>query len=169
MRRWLLPLFLALILAGCGYGLAGSKRSPLLQNVEALAIPILSNQTQEPGIESTITSSVRNVFIDDGRVAVVDEADAQAVLRGIIREYYLEPIAFNRKDSVIRYRLHLVIQVNLMDTYEGKVLLKQLLRSDREYEVGGQVADTNTARLAALDLAAGDFARELSSLIIEGF
>ncbi len=169
MRRWLLFIFLALILSGCGYGLVGSKRSPLLQDIDALAIPILSNQTQEPGIESTITSSVRNAFIDDGRVAVVDEADAQAVLTGTIREYYLEPIAFNRSDSAIRYRLHLVIQVSLMDTEEGKILLKQLLRSDREYQVGGQVADTNVARLAALDLAAQDFARELSSLIMEGF
>ncbi|MFQ5895417.1 MAG: LPS assembly lipoprotein LptE [Nitrospinota bacterium] len=160
---------LLLILPGCGYGLVGTARSEALRGIHRISIPIFDNITREPGIETTISSAVRNQFIQDGRLQVVETEVADAILEGRVKSYSLEPISFNREDAVAQYRLRVRVEVVLRDRNRDRVVFQQDVESDRTYTVATSIALSDEARRNALDQAAAELAELLTSLVIEGF
>jgi len=76
-------LFIYFLLAGCGfYSLAGSIPS----HIKSIAIPLLDNQTAEYGITEDITDNLLEKFTEANILRVVDEDNADSILRGIIKK-----------------------------------------------------------------------------------
>jgi len=66
------------VLAGCGYSLHGN----LPEHVQTVAVPVFTNRTAEPAIESFLTQAVVEAFATNGRLRVVNAAQADAILEG---------------------------------------------------------------------------------------
>ena len=166
--RWVLALFL-LGAWGCGYALEGTRRPENLRDAKSIAIPIFRDETNEPGLGFLISRSVRQRFLNDGRLRVVESGGADVQLDAIVREYRLDPIGFSSTDQVQRYRVFIKSSIRLSDHRTGKVLLRQEIESDSEYDIDDTVSGSALNRDTTNQRAANFFAEELLSLILEGF
>ncbi|MFQ5692489.1 MAG: LPS assembly lipoprotein LptE [Nitrospinota bacterium] len=161
---------LALALSGCGYHLQGAGGSSLPPHIKKSHVPIIVNQTLEQGIEVQVTDAIRRVIIDDGRVSLATGiADADAVLEGEVLQYRLRAIAFTRGDRAQEFRLRMTLAVSLRDQENGKILFRQTIVSDREYEASTNLSSNEKAQTDAAQKASTAIARELQGLLIEGF
>lgn len=165
----LLVAALPLLLGGCGYTLEGTRRPASLGNARTIAIPIIANRTREPGLDVTLTTAVRERFLQDGRLRLSDAAEADLVLSAEVREYRLDPIGFSASDQVRRYRLLIRTRVLLRDTQRGRAILDQEIDSESEFDVAAAIGGSETARTSATSIVSTRFAEDLLSLVLEGF
>jgi hypothetical protein len=163
-------LTLVLLLAfGCGYALEGTRKPEKLKGAETVAIPIFVDETGEPGLGFLITQRVRQRFLEDGRLLVVEGGGADTILQGAVLEYRLDPIGFSATDQVQRYRALVKVAIQLRDESSGKVILKQIIQNDSEFEISASITESASSRTVANRQAAQKFSEELVSLILEGF
>lgn len=163
-----LIFFLAPLIAGCGYNLVG-KGSSVPKNVRTISIPTFTNVSQEPGIEVTFTQVVREEFIRDGRLKVVDSRKADWLLTGEIQGYALSPVSFDSSDNVTAYWIEMALTVKLKDRRNKKDIFEQSFNPHWDYAVTSAVSLSNVSRLQGIENAAKDFGKTLTSLAIEGF
>lgn len=84
MVKKLLPMILAALVNGCGYGFQGGG-SVLPPDVKSVAIPLVENSSTEAGLGTVMTEALRDQFDRFGVVTVLEESGgADAVLRARI-------------------------------------------------------------------------------------
>ena len=153
---------------GCGY----TQHAHLPNDIKTIAIPTFKNEippqdqfAYHPGLETELTSAVRDRFIFDGNLKVVEPSKADAVLEGAIISYQQEGLRFDRLESVEEYRLFLVVKFKLIDQRTKKVLIDEPNFSGRaEFFVSRSPSST---RRASANSATFDLARSLVDRIVE--
>jgi outer membrane lipopolysaccharide assembly protein LptE/RlpB len=161
---------LILAVSSCGYHLQGAGGSSLPPHIKKIYVPILTNKTLEQGLEVRVTDAIREMIINDGRVALSNGlSDADAILEGQVLQYRIRPIAFSRNDQAQAIRLRMSLSVILRDLESSKLLFRQTIVSDREYGVSSNLSGNEQAQTGASQQASKDMARELQGLMIEGF
>ena len=122
-KRLLLLLFCLVLLWGCGYQLAGKEtHSP--PGVSSVAIPTLVNQTLEPGIEIVFTQAFLREFIQDRRVKVVDRREADSILEGIIKSFYIFSVSYDKSGFALEYQTMVIMDIALKKR-NGEILWKE--------------------------------------------
>jgi outer membrane lipopolysaccharide assembly protein LptE/RlpB len=97
---------------GCGYHLAGKEtHSP--PGVRSVAIPTLKNQTLEPGIEIHFTQAFLRQFIHDRRVNVVDRKEADSILEGTIKSFYLLSSSYDKAGFATEFQTVVIMDIAL--------------------------------------------------------
>jgi hypothetical protein len=163
MRRYRQAfLLLLLITASCGY----SARALVPSHIKKIYIPTFDNDTTRYGIEQDITSGVTDAFVSDGRLSVVSEGEADAVLRGAIVKYEKGPLTFDRAQTVNEFKIEVVVSVQFEDLREGKVLWKEdAFRAWKSYTEIATVAGEDQALQAVVTTLAAD----IVSRTVEGW
>jgi outer membrane lipopolysaccharide assembly protein LptE/RlpB len=155
-----------LLLAGCGY----SVRGHLPDDVRTVAVPILTNRTLKPAVETEMTRALADAFATDGRLKVVSRDAADTLLEGEVTSYELISIAFDPEANVRLYRLVVTLNVRLRDVRRNTVLFNgQGLSEKADFRVSGVVAETISREEIALRAATLDIARAVVALAIERF
>jgi hypothetical protein len=160
-------LALALLAGGCGYSLGGN----LPPHIKTVAVPIFKNLTQQPAIESVITSAVVNAFVSGGRLKVVSATQADSLLEGEVTGYSVDSIAFDPAINAQVFRLRVTLNVQFRDLRENTMLWRQDgLQEYSDFRVAGQVSQTiSIEREGAAQLAARDIGRKVVSLALDRF
>lgn len=159
-------VLLALGLAGCGYSFRGN----LPDHIKTVAVPVFTNRTAEPAVESFLTSAVVEAYATNGRLRVVKTEDADAILDGEVVGYSVQSIAFDNQANVRQYRLLVTMNLKLRDVRRNAVLFEQQgLREKSDFQVLGAVSQTIGAEEGAVRSAARDIARSIVSLTIDRF
>jgi outer membrane lipopolysaccharide assembly protein LptE/RlpB len=159
-------VLLAVALAGCGY----SFRGDLPDHIKTVAVPVFTNKTSEPAVESLLTSAVVEAFASNGRLRVVKREDADAILDGEVVGYSVQSIAFDNLANVRLYRLQVTLNLKLRDVRRTSVLFEQQnLKEKADFQVLGAVSQTIGAEEGAVRSAARDIARSIVSLTISRF
>jgi hypothetical protein len=114
-RRVLALLALLVLGTGCGY----SWRGTLPPHVRTVGVPVFANRTQWPNIEAALTAAVANAFATDGRLKVVQPAEADAILEGEIVNYQVSVLAFDSNANAQQYRLFVTVDVRFRDVRRG--------------------------------------------------
>ena len=117
-----------LILAGCRYQL----EPQLPAAASKIAIPTFDNQTFQYGLAETLTNSVVEQFLLDGRLRVVGEKEADLILRGKITQYLKETLS-EVSMGLTEYRVKLEIYVTLISTKNGKALWEKKVEEATTY------------------------------------
>ncbi|MDP8222356.1 MAG: LptE family protein [Candidatus Lernaella stagnicola] len=167
-RFLLAALLLVIAAAGCGYHLArpGNNLPPTIRRV---AVPVLENQTMEPGLEALLTDQLRRRFAESGwvRISAVDDSDA--VLLGKVVKFKTSPIAFNESDFAVEYRAQMNVWVRLVDR-EGRVLWEDRnLVKVREYRNIENIFDSEANKQNAIAWLAREISTEVHDRIFDGF
>ncbi len=165
--KWVLSVLCFLFLSGCaGYHIAG-KGGSLPGGIQSISVPIFTNKTAKPEIESTISPPFSDELIKTGLVKVGSRGEG--TLKGTIKEYTLSSISFDPQDKVKKYRLTVVIDLVLVESSSGKVLWEGLgLRDSEEFLApGDRISETNEK--AALKKIATDLAKLFKERVLEGF
>ena len=168
-NKWL--FFLAiywLFFSGCGYRLVGTGNA-LLTHIKTIHIPVFENTSSQPEIHRQLTSFVLQSFISDGRLKIVKKDDADLIVEATLRYYNLRNVAFSSQDLVSDIIIELEIDLKVTDQVKNEIFIKKKLKQQWDYKSTPDLADTETARLEALDQAYIDFGNRLVSLIIDQF
>ena len=157
---------LAVGLTGCGYSFRGN----LPDHIKTVAVPVFTNKTSEPAVETFLTSAVVEAFASNGRLRVVRAEEADAILDGEVVGYSVQSIAFDNQANVRQYRLLVTMNLKLRDVGRNSVLFEQQrLREKADFQVLGAVSQTIGAEEGAVRSAAIEIARSIVSLTIDRF
>jgi len=154
--------------AGCGYHLA-RMGSTLPDGVHRIAIPIFKNLTYEAGIEDTLTDALITEFLRTKWVELSSVDDADAVVKGLVKDFVTSPIAFGSTEFALEYRVSLSCRIEILDK-EGKVIwLEEKISDSEEYEVTADIFQSETNKKQAVALLARDLMRQVHDQIFNGF
>ena len=101
-----------LVLCSCGYQIVG-KETHVPPGIGSIAIPTFVNRTYEPGIEIPITQAFLQEFIQDRRVKVVARSEADSILEGVVRDFSLYSVSYDKAGLVLEYRTNAVVDLTL--------------------------------------------------------
>jgi outer membrane lipopolysaccharide assembly protein LptE/RlpB len=162
-----LSLVAILALGGCGYSLRGT----LPAHLQTVGVPMFRNLTMEPAVEGLVTRAIVEAFSTNGRLRVVNPADADAILEGEIVGYQLTSIAFDQQAGQRILRLTLTLNVKFRDARNNTLLFQQAGFQERaDIQVQGAVSDTiSQQRDVAIRAAAVDIARTVVNMAVERF
>ena len=164
---------LLFLMTGCGYTLVGQGNLP--DHIKTIAIPVFENTTLEEGIEQSITNAAVQEFVRGGKVKLVSEDKADAVLTGKIISYKTEGVQYQNVDDkteITTYKLTVAVNVELKDLVNDTVLWKSDgLSEDQDYEGGPLIGATEEKdnESEALSVIAKDLAGKIRTLSTEGF
>tara|TARA_B100000029_G_scaffold457425_1_gene486119 strand:- start:450 stop:974 length:525 start_codon:yes stop_codon:yes gene_type:complete len=168
-NKW--PFVLAiycLFFSGCGYRLLGTGNA-LPSHIKTIHIPVFENTSSQPEIHRQLTSFVLQSFISDGRLKIVNKDEADLIVDATLSYYNLRNVAFSSQDLVSDIIIELEIDLKVTDQVKNEIFIKKKLKQQWDYKSTPDLADTETARLEALDQAYIDFGNRLVSLIIDQF
>ena len=126
-----LPVICLLLLVACGYQMVG-KETHVPPGLTSVAVPTFKNRTYEPGIEVPFTQAFLNEFILDRRVNVVDRGQADSLLEGIITDFKIFSVSFDRSGFVVEYQTNVTLDLTLKDR-AGKVLWEEKNFSETQW------------------------------------
>ena len=108
-----------------------------------MSLGVFTNETLEPGMEKDLQWAMEREFRRQGGFQVTETGEA--VLDVAIREFDIQPIAFDRRDRVFAYQIAMVLDLTLVDRSSGKVLWQATrLRETEEYSTTRQVIVTTS-------------------------
>ena len=124
----LLGIVLVSNLCGCfRYSFSGAGPG----HIKTIAIPLLDNRTAEYGIAERITDELILLFQIDNTLKIVDEEDADAVLRGRLLRVKDVPYTYEGEGeeaqnfSVGEYKLTLVVGLEYYDQAKDELIWVQ--------------------------------------------
>lgn len=112
---------LALLLGACSHY---STSGGLVGGIRSVAIPAAENGTPEVDIAQRLTDHLTEAFIEDGRLRVVDEGSADAVLLLRLDRLEDQPLIHTAAEVTEQYRFRLFGGALLERTSDGGELLE---------------------------------------------
>ena len=167
--RAVLCIPLVLALAACGYGpLQRGDLSSLPATVTTIAIGTMKNRTLRPMIHPALKDALVRRFAVDGRLQVVEEGVAAALLEGAIEGFGEEPIAFDAVDTARRLRIKVSFSFTVKDRVKDTVVLRDGAVGVAYTIAGSGIATTRAAEDEATLRAVADLAEQVVNRIVEG-
>ncbi|GIU74241.1 MAG: hypothetical protein KatS3mg004_1328 [Bryobacteraceae bacterium] len=161
----------ALALAGCGYHVGG--RADLLPStLRTIAIPAFGNASPRYRLTAQLPAAVTREFLTRTRYRVVaDPNEADAVLYGVVKNYYSFPTLFDQRTGrAAGVQIHVFLDVKLVERATGKVLFERQNYEFRDrYEIAVDQLQYFDESSTALERLSRDVARQLVSSILEAF
>jgi outer membrane lipopolysaccharide assembly protein LptE/RlpB len=126
------------------------KETHVPPGLNSVAIPTFKNQTFEPGIEVPLTQAFLREFIQDRRVNVVDRAEADSVLEGVIKYFRIYSVSYDKSGFVMEYQTDITLDLTLKKR-TGEVLWEEKGFSEtRWFRTSSNVLTNETNKAAAL-------------------
>jgi len=157
---------LLLLAAGCGYHPLGEGGAPA--EIQHLYLAPLNNGTFRPGLQGLVGAAILRRLRQDGRVQLVSQETADAVLAGDLTAYENIPLAVDSSDVGRRFRVRLSFAMQLKERGGEKLLLKEEVTGEAFYTTGSDVVGTRSAEEEAAQRAAQDLAARVVTRLIEG-
>jgi hypothetical protein len=124
MRRGvtrLATLAIAALVAGCGYGLAGTGTN-VPATARSVSIELFQNNSREKGLEVELQRAIEREFLRRGRLEVATGGGGDLVLTGSIRRFWSVPVAFSGTLDAVEFQSNLLVSVKLTEREGGRVL-----------------------------------------------
>src|SRR6266545_1754356 len=106
---------------GCGY----TVRSALPSHLKSIAIPVFVNNTVEFGLADDITSALVNGFLADAHLKIVQERDADSVLRGTVLAYKNQVFGYTAAERATEYEIVLTVHLVFRDVHKNRDIWKE--------------------------------------------
>lgn len=167
----LLTAFCLLLFLSCGYQVAG-QATRIPPDVKTIAVPAFKNQSMTFRIEQQLTAAVTRELLERTHYRIVpDPADADAILKGTVKDVHARAITFdNNTGLATSLQVTVSADVKLEDVHSHRLLFSN---SDYVYREEYQVSETPSALFEedkpALDRLSRDLARTLVTDILENF
>lgn len=163
-----LGFFLA---SSCGYTLVGLSNLP--EHIKTIAIPTFENETLQEGVEEVITQTVIEEYVRGGKLRLVSENEADAILQGTIRLYDADQaVIYNEQNQVSGYKLTVKVDVELKDLVNDEILWRtDGLNGDADFDGGPDynITEQEENEDEALREVAEELAQQIRALSTEGF
>jgi hypothetical protein len=143
---------LVVVGASCSYSPSPALFPPHLRTV---AVPVMRNGTTEPNLEQEVTEAIVNRFVQDNKLRVVSEAEADLVLTGTVVKYVNAVFGFNAREQAQEYQVAVTVSLTARDRVKNREMWRDdnLVRTTNYFvvETPGQTPqDQFTARRDAI-------------------
>lgn len=152
----------------CGYRLTGTGNQ-LPPHIKTIAIPVFENNTNQPELHRNLTDAVRQAFLNDGRIKIVQKKSSDLLVQGTLSYYDIRAVAFDSNDVATQYWVKIGVKIKALDRVKNRTYLKDSLKTRWDYTVNTNVVSSEDARLRALDKAYRDISLRLVSLFLDPF
>jgi len=159
---------LLLSTASCGYTMSGQSTG-LTPEIRTIALPVLTNESLEPNIESAITHGVIEEFLKDGRLKIAPENRADAVLSGTVKSYRREAVTFDSDFNVTSYRTYITINFKMREKVGKKADYNFIIFDQVDYTVTSSLAATEIVRTAGLEALGKLVGQKIIGTLLERF
>jgi hypothetical protein len=155
---------------GCGYQLKG-RHGNLPARISTIAIPVMENRTNQPGLENVATRIFIEEFNRRTELKVVSESRADVVLKGEIQDIYVSPLSYGSDDHSTERRVTLTMGFQLEDRAGGSAAQKVDGLSFQEgYEVvQNDPLATDANQQAALKKILTNLAEKINEMLYRDF
>ena len=152
MRRRFAAFALAGLVAGCSYSPSPALFPP---HLKTLAVPVLKNATTEPSLEQEVTEALVARFLQDNKLRIVPEDQADLVVSGAIVRYTNSVFGFNAREQAQEYQVAIGVQLTARDRVKNREMWRDdnLIRTTNYFVVaaaGQPASDQYTARKDAI-------------------
>ncbi len=114
----------------------------LPQRLKTVAIPMIVNSTPYYGINEDLTTELIERFIQNGRLTIADEKNADCLLKGEIARYLLVPLSYDENDLVEQKKLEVIVNLTFIDLADNIILWDETWReTDAGTEIGGIIEE----------------------------
>ncbi len=164
--RFVCTGFVALTLTGCaGYHLGPSNGQ--LAGAHSIQINPFANKTLEPRLNDYVMNSLRKTLQQDGTYQLNTHDEGDVIVTGVITSFVPVGLSVQPTDvlTVVDYEITMTVQITARDRASGKVLFDQPVKGRTTLRAG---ADLTSAERQALPLLAEDFAKNATSLLVNG-
>jgi len=165
-----LSAFLAVVLASGSGGCAGYRLGPT--NPEStggktIQVNFFENKTLEPRLAEAVNHALRKRLQQDGSYQLNTGRDGDILVNGAILKYERQGVSFQPRDilTVRDYQATLTVRLTATERASGKVILDREVTGRTTVRAG---SDLPSAERQALPLLADDFARNATTLLVEG-
>ncbi|MBN1353211.1 MAG: LptE family protein [Candidatus Omnitrophica bacterium] len=176
-RKLLFTAFILTALYGCGYttgALMPSGETSIYVDNFVNKIDVTREVSNEkayysyiPAIESDIRRRVIDRFILDGNYQIKNPDEAHFMLKGQLVEFRRDPLRYDANDNVIEYRITVVVNVELYNLKENKLIWKEAnFGGESTYRTTGQFAMSENK---AVDQSINDLARRIVERTVENW
>lgn len=171
----LLSFMLFLGFVGCGY----TTRSMIADKFRTIHVGQFVNKIDitrdvdsgskykvfRPTLDSDITRTVSNKFIFDGNLKTIASESADLQLKGELIEFRRDPLRYTSSDDVQEYRLSLVVNIELWDKKENKLLWQEnrFIGETTYFVTGPSAKSENVAIIDAIN----DLSRRIVDRVVE--
>ena len=167
--------FLVFNISGCGYttrSMISSKYktiyiTPFVNKIDWTNESAVANKYKiyRPLLETEITKSVIDKYIFDGNLKLREIKSADLTLKGELVEFRRDPLRYTDTNTVLEYRLNIVVNLELMDNRENKIVWQeQRFTGDTTYFTTGLQSISEDA---AVTIGIKDLARRIVARTVE--
>lgn len=157
-----------MLMSCAGYRL-GNIKSAEMKNVKTIYVPVVKNDSYEPGLPVMVTDAILRRMDNDGTFSSAREGQADATLEIRVTRLVRSPLRRSRVDVQVtdEYEITLEAEANLTNLKAGKqIFTKRKIAGKTRYFVQNNMQE---AERQALPSAADDLAVNLVKLMAEGW
>lgn len=127
IRRTAAALLLGILLAatGCGY----SAKSTLDPKYQTVHVSAFYDESPQYDLQAPLSNALIRKFINDNRLEVTDEQNADLLIEGKILNYSLRGLTYDQNDEVTQFLVVITASVRVTDTETNQVLWQEALMS----------------------------------------
>ena len=145
---------------GCMYGFTGALRSEL----KTVSIPMFENNTLKYGLETVFTEKAVDAFVEDGRLKVVAERNADSILLCTITGFSRAAFSYDESGNVKQEKVTITLNVLYKDAQSDEPIFEK----EGMPEWGTYFLESATEDSAIAE-AAKKFGRDIISEIVSAW
>lgn len=158
-----LAIIAALFIVSCA---SYAPNVSLPAGMTKLSVPLFINKTDRYNMEQYVTQKTIDKFLSEGRVTIVDEKDAEGIVKCRMTRYINQGTRFDVNQVPMEYMLRISVDIYLFDNKAQKLLWKEEnIYEETTYFVannlGMPIEDEAIARTRVLDKLADRIIRRV--------
>lgn len=162
----LLPLLLATITAGCGYGFKPAPGSRFAEEGVRFDLRPFENKSLIPDAGAFVAGRVREELRRLGFRGTFDRSGADYQVGGKVREIREDVITHDAAGFGLEYRLTLIVDIRVVEVTKGRLIWKEEgLTEATSFYGGSDYQYTESNRRAAFEEASRRMARRIGQTI----
>lgn len=129
-----LIILCATCMSGCGiYSFTGASIPPETKTFSVINFVNMSQEATPPGITNTLTEELKDIFLKQTRLSLV-QTDGDFAFEGEIRSYIHGPVAITSNDVAAKERLTISVKVVFKNRYDETTSFDKTFSQYAEYE-----------------------------------
>ncbi|MFH1067550.1 MAG: LptE family protein [bacterium] len=168
MKKWIFLGAMCVLMSCAGYRL-GNIPSAEMKGVKTIFVPVVKNDSYEPGLPVMVTNAILRRIDNDGTFSSSREGQADATLEVRVTRLTRSPLRRSREDVQVtdEYEVTLEAEATLTNLKSGKrIFTKRKVTGKTRYFVQDNLQE---GERQALPSAADDLAVNLVKLVAEGW
>ena len=166
MRKRFVQICLCLLLVqACGY--RGQVNLP--SDLQRIYVAVSNSGAFRPGLEAAVTQALTQRILSAGGRVVAEDTQADATMKAAIVGLENNPVAFDRQDIAQRFRLVVVVNLQVIQRKDKVELANEQVRGEAYYSAPPGITGTEVAENDAIRRALRDLADKVVTRVVDPF